>query len=142
MSTTRALVVTPKERAVAIQETSIPESGPNQILVRVGAVVLNCVDWLYTANPVAAQDSDRRVIGSDFAGEVAKLGKDMFNHTDPRTKVGTRVEGSVQGACSVNERSVVFAQCVVIEWDLAWHVPSMLSLQQAATVNLCGLIAA
>lgn len=45
-------------------------------------------------------------------------------------------------ACSINERPGAFAQYVVIEWDLVWHVPPSLSLKQAATVNLCGLTAA
>lgn len=30
----------------------------------------------------------------------------------------------------------------MIEWDLVWHVPPSLPLEQAATVNLCGLTAA
>ena len=165
MATMRALVVTPKDKAVTVQDVPIPQPQPNQILVRVGAVALNRVDWLYTANPVAAQD--RRVVGSDFAGEVVKVGAHLANHADPRTKLGTRVAGFVQGgkstpytrisichgmladvrtshctACSINERPGAFAQYLVIEWDLVWHVPSSFSLEQAATVNLCGLTAA
>lgn len=95
MTTMRALIVTPKNKTVTVQDLPIPEPQPNQILVRVGAVALNRVDWLYTANPIAAQD--RRAVGSDFAGEVVKVGEDLANHADPRTKVGTWVAGFVQG---------------------------------------------
>ncbi|KAM0427387.1 hypothetical protein ACHAQK_012102 [Fusarium lateritium] len=136
----RALVVTPKDKLVTVQDIPIPEPGPSEILVRVGAVALNRVDWLYTANPVAAQDY--RVVGSDFAGEVAKVGSGLEKVDDPRVKVGTRVASFVQGACSVNERPGAFAQYVCIEWDLAWHVPDSISFEGAAGVSMCGLTAA
>ena len=68
MASMKALVVMPKDKLVAVQDMPIPEPGPSEILIQVSAVALNIVDWLYTANPVAAQD--RRVVGSDFAGVV------------------------------------------------------------------------
>ncbi|KAF4458793.1 hypothetical protein FALBO_14458, partial [Fusarium albosuccineum] len=129
----KALVVTPKNGLVIVQDIPIPEPGPSEILIRVGAVTLNRVDWLYTANPVAAQD--RRVVGSDFAGVVTKVGKDVEKLNDPRARVGTRVASFVQGACSVNERPGAFAQCGCVEWDLAWHVPEAMSLEEAASVS-------
>lgn len=95
MATMRAPVITPKDKAVTVQSIPVPEPQPNQILVRVGAVALNRVDWLYMTDPVAYQE--RRVVGSDFAGEVVKVGRDLANHADPRTKVETRVAGFVQG---------------------------------------------
>ncbi|RSM05116.1 hypothetical protein CDV31_009750 [Fusarium ambrosium] len=140
MATMKALVVTPKDKFVSIKEIPIPELSPSEILIRVGAVALNRVDWLYTANPVAAQDY--RVVGSDFAGVVVKVGKDVEKLHDPRAQVGTKVAGFVQGACSVNERPGAFAQYVCVEWDLAWHVPDDMTLQEAASVSMCGLTAA
>ncbi|KAI9150005.1 Trans-enoyl reductase ACTTS2 [Paramyrothecium foliicola] len=140
MATMRALVLTPKEKHASVQSVPIPEPAPTEILVRVGAVALNRVDWLYTANPIAAQD--RRIIGSDFAGVVTKVGRDIEDIADPRTMVGARVAGFVQGACSVNERPGAFAQYVSVEWDLTWRVPAAMTLEQAATISLCGLTAA
>ncbi|KAF5010464.1 hypothetical protein FDECE_3383, partial [Fusarium decemcellulare] len=136
----KGLVVTSKDGLVTVQDIPIPEPDPSEILIRVGAVALNRVDWLYTANPVAAQD--RRVIGSDFAGVVTKVGRDVEKLDDPRARVGTRVASFVQGACSVNERPGAFAQYVCVEWDLVWHVPETMSLQEAASVSMCGLTAA
>ncbi|KAG5770247.1 hypothetical protein H9Q72_002821 [Fusarium xylarioides] len=136
----RALVLAPKDKFVTVQDIPIPEPGPSEILIRVGAVALNRVDWLYIANPVAAQDY--RVVGSDFAGEVAKAGSDLDKVDDPRVKVGTRVASFVQGACSVNERPGAFAQYVCVEWDLAWHVADNMSFEEAAGISMCGLTAA
>ncbi|KAG5751266.1 hypothetical protein H9Q70_006106 [Fusarium xylarioides] len=136
----RALVLAPKDKFVTVQDVPIPEPGPSEILIRVGAVALNRVDWLYIANPVAAQDY--RVVGSDFAGEVAKVGSDLDKVDDPRVKVGTRVASFVQGACSVNERPGAFAQYVCVEWDLAWHVADNMSFEEAAGISICGLTAA
>ncbi|KAF5674605.1 ToxD-like protein [Fusarium denticulatum] len=135
----RALVLAPKDKHVTVQDIPIPEPGPSEILIRVRAVALNRVDWLYTANPVAAQDY--RVVGSDFAGEVAKVGSDLDKVDDPRVKVGTRVASFVQ-ACSVNERPGAFAQYVCVEWDLAWHVADNMSFEEAAGISMCGLTAA
>ncbi|KAI3573103.1 chaperonin 10-like protein [Fusarium oxysporum f. sp. albedinis] len=136
----RALVLTPKDKLASVQDIAIPEPGPSEILIRVHAVALNRVDWLYTANPVAAQE--RRVVRSDFAGEVAKVGPGLDKLNDPRVKVGTRVASFVQGACSVNERPGAFAQYVCVEWDLAWHVPDIMSFEEAAGISMCGLTAA
>jgi NADPH:quinone reductase-like Zn-dependent oxidoreductase len=91
----KALVVTPKDKLVSVQDIPVPEAGPGEILVRVGAFALNRVDWLYTANPVAAQD--RRVVGSDFAGVVKKVGTNIKELADSRVQVGARVAGFVQG---------------------------------------------
>ncbi|KAL2670159.1 hypothetical protein Neosp_015040 [[Neocosmospora] mangrovei] len=142
----KALVVVPKDKLVAVQDMPIPEPGPSEILIQVRVVALNIVDWLYTANPIAAQD--RRVVGSDFAGVVTKVGADVEKLDDPRTQVGTRVAGFVQGgkvspyACSVNERPGAFAQYVCVEWDLVWHVPEGMTFEEAASISLCGLTAA
>ncbi|KAG7045152.1 GroES-like protein [Colletotrichum scovillei] len=136
----KALTLTPKEHSVAVQDIPTPEPGPREILVRVRAVALNHVDALYTYKPIAAQEY--RVIGSDFAGEVASVGKDIRDIDDPRVKVGARVAGFVQGACSVNYRPGAFAEYVVIDYDLTWNIPIGVLFQEAATISLCGLTAA
>ncbi|EXF85360.1 hypothetical protein CFIO01_02574 [Colletotrichum fioriniae PJ7] len=136
----KALVLTPKDRSVLVQDIPTPEPGPREILVRVKAVALNHVDALYTSRPIAAQEY--RVVGSDFAGEVASVGTDIQNIDDPRIKIGAHVAGFVQGACSVNYRPGAFAEYVVIDHDLTWNIPIGMSFQEAATVSLCGLTAA
>ncbi|KAI3573100.1 chaperonin 10-like protein [Fusarium oxysporum f. sp. albedinis] len=110
----------------------VPKPAPSEVLVRVGAVALNRIDWLYTASPIVAQDY--RVVGSDFAGVITKIGKDIEKLDDPRAKVGTRVANFVQGGA--------FAQYVCVEWDLAWHIPDTMSAEEAAGISMCGLTAA
>lgn len=121
MASMKALVVTPKDKLVAVQNIPIPEPGPSEILIRVGAVALNRVDWLYTANPVAAQD--RRVVGSDFAGVITKVGTDVEKLDDPRTQVGTRVAGFVQGGMSHH----TITSEIYLSADTLFHIQPVLS---------------
>lgn len=98
LSIMQALVVAPAERVVRVEEIAIPQCKPNELLVKVHAVALNKVDYLYTARPVAAQD--RRVVGSDFAGTVAKVGDGIARIVYSRVAIGARVAGLVQGGMS------------------------------------------
>ncbi|KAK2470295.1 hypothetical protein H9L39_17912 [Fusarium oxysporum f. sp. albedinis] len=117
-----ALVVKPKAKLVTVQEYRFLNQLPRR----------SC--------PIVAQDY--RVVGSDFAGVITKIGKDIEKLDDPRAKVGTRVANFVQGACSVNDRPGAFAQYVCVEWDLAWHIPDTMSAEEAAGISMCGLTAA
>lgn len=69
--------------------------GPNQVVIKVKAVGLNTVDVMNVDHPLAIQDT--RVVGSDFAGVVERVGEDIKTLQDPRVKIGTRVAGFVQG---------------------------------------------
>lgn len=53
-------------------------------------------------------------MGSDFAGELVKVGEGLANHVDPRTKVGTRVAGFVQGG-----KSTSYARICICHGSLA-----------------------
>jgi NADPH:quinone reductase-like Zn-dependent oxidoreductase len=91
----RALVLNTNDKSISVRNIPDPKPGPKQILVRVRGVALNHVDYMNAVNPLAAQEE--RVLGSDFAGEVAQVGKDLANLGDPRTKIGARVSGFLQG---------------------------------------------
>ncbi|KAH8589094.1 chaperonin 10-like protein [Bisporella sp. PMI_857] len=136
----RALVLTSKDRSVSVQDIPVPVPGPKQILVHVQAVALNHVDLVYTVNPVAAQE--RRVVGSDFAGVVTQVSADLVGLADQRAKIGARVAGFVQGACSINDRPGAFAEHIAVDFDLTWNVPTSISFEAAATISMCGLTAA
>lgn len=58
--------------------------------MKVHSVALNPVDPLYTAQPPSSDEG--RVLGSDIAGVVDKLGSDV-----DAWKVGERVAGLLQG---------------------------------------------
>ncbi|KAI1092822.1 GroES-like protein [Rostrohypoxylon terebratum] len=133
----QALTLHPKSPSIQVEQLPIPVPGPDELLIRVAAVALNPVDWMFAAHPIAEQE--RRVLGTDFAGTVADRGSAAEAREIP---IGTRVAGFLQGACSTNERPGAFAEYVTVPWDLVWHVPPHLSLEQAASTSMCGLTAA
>lgn len=91
----QALTIAPSEGAVRVENVAITQCKPNEVLIKIYAVALNKVDYLYTARPVAAQD--RRVVGSEFAGTITKVGDAVAEIEDSRIKIGARVAGFVQG---------------------------------------------
>jgi NADPH:quinone reductase-like Zn-dependent oxidoreductase len=130
----QALVLYTPQSTAVVQKIPIPIPGPNELLIKVIAVALNPVDALYTANPLGGSG---RTVGSDFAGIVSNRGSNA-----PHIKLNQRVAGFLQGACSVNDRPGAFAEYLVVPYDLVWLVPDDMSLDEAATISLCGLTAA
>ncbi|THH26749.1 hypothetical protein EUX98_g7436 [Antrodiella citrinella] len=129
----RALITVPGNTA-AVQDKAVPEPGPHEIRIKVHSVALNPVDALYTSHPPAPPG---RVVGSDIAGVVDKLGEGVL-----RWNVGDRVAGFLQGATCENERPGGFAEYAILEWDLAIAILKEVSFDEAATVPLCSLTAA
>ncbi|KAF4622235.1 hypothetical protein D9613_009386 [Agrocybe pediades] len=127
-------LVTASSNTAAVQDIPVPEPGPGEIRIKVKAVALNPVDSLYVAHPV---DDPGRVIGSDVAGIVDKLG-----HGVTAWAVGDRVAGLLQGATSGNARPGGFAEYAILEQDLTIRIPSAVSFEEAATFPLCSLTAA
>ncbi|KAI2467865.1 GroES-like protein [Annulohypoxylon bovei var. microspora] len=132
----QALTLHPQSASIQVEQLPTPAPGPTELLIRVGAVALNPVDWMFAAHPIATQE--RRVLGTDFAGTVVSRGSAV----DEKIPIGVRVAGFLQGACSTNERPGAFAEYVAIPSDLVWHVPDHLTLEQAASISMCGLTAA
>lgn len=91
----KALVLNTKDKLSTVQVVPVPQPGPRETLVRVHSVALNQVDYMNAVRPLAAQE--KRVLGSDFAGEVVQVGKQLEYAEDPRAKIGARVSGFLQG---------------------------------------------
>ncbi|RFU80205.1 hypothetical protein TARUN_2015 [Trichoderma arundinaceum] len=136
----KALVLTPATNDVSIRELPIPEPLDNEVLIRVHAVALNPVDAIYAVHPIAEQE--HRVIGTDFAGVITAVGAGLSSSSDVRAKIGARVAGFHQGACSTNDRPGAFAEYITAPYDLLWSVPDSMSLEAASTISMCGLTAA
>jgi NADPH:quinone reductase-like Zn-dependent oxidoreductase len=130
----QALILDTPRKTAVIQTIPIPTPGPDELLVKVIAVALNPVDALYTAHPLGASG---RTVGSDFAGIVSARGSNARH-----IRLNQRVAGFLQGACSVNDRPGAFAEYLVVPYDLVWLVLDDMSLNEAATISLCGLTAA
>ncbi|KAI0837973.1 GroES-like protein [Hypoxylon sp. FL0890] len=133
----KALILRPQDGSVKVEDVDPPTPGPTELLIRVSAVALNPIDWIYVAHPTAKQE--QRVVGTDFAGTVVGRGDEV---NDEGIKIGARVAGFLQGACSTNDRPGAFAEYITIDHDLVWSIPDQLSLEQAASVSMCGLTAA
>ncbi|KAF9466811.1 chaperonin 10-like protein [Collybia nuda] len=129
----KALITAPGNTAI-VTDTDVPEPATNEILVQIHSLGLNPIDPLYTAHPAAPPG---RVVGSDIAGTVKKIGEGVTSW-----RVGDRVAGFLQGATSANYRPGGFAEFAILEADLAIHIPDSVTFEQAATVPLCSLTAA
>lgn len=91
----KAVGFRPSSQTLAVEYVTVPKPGPKQILVKVQTVALNSVDGMNVDHPIALQDM--RVVGTDFAGVVERIGEDLESLKDPRVKIGARVAGLVQG---------------------------------------------
>ncbi|EHK47732.1 Hypothetical protein TRIATDRAFT_81082 [Trichoderma atroviride IMI 206040] len=136
----KALVLTPSTKNVSVQELPVPKPRDGEVLIRVHAVALNPIDSIYVVHPIAEQE--HRVIGTDFAGVITAVGPDLSSSTDLRARIGGRVAGFHQGACSTNDRPGAFAEYITAPYDLLWSVPDSMSLADASAISMCGLTAA
>ncbi|KAF9449238.1 GroES-like protein [Macrolepiota fuliginosa MF-IS2] len=127
-------LTTAKPDTTVVADVPLPEPQAGEIRIRVHSVALNPVDALYVAHPL--DKGFGRIIGSDFAGTVEKLGEGVVGWS-----IGDRAAGLLQGACSVNLRPGAFAEYAILEADLAIHVPANVSFDEAATLPLCSLTA-
>jgi NADPH:quinone reductase-like Zn-dependent oxidoreductase len=116
-----------------LREVEKPELADDGVLVRVKAASVNPFDWhMLTGTPYLArtQAGWRRpktgLIGTDFAGVVEAVGKDVT-----QTKVGDEVFGCRNGA---------FGEYVSVRRSIA-PKPSNLTFEEAAAVPMAGTTA-
>jgi NADPH:quinone reductase-like Zn-dependent oxidoreductase len=112
-----------------------PEPGPDQILVRNHALAVNPVDWIIQ---VAGRLAYRwltypAVLGSDVAGEVVQVGRDVT-----RFRPGDRVLGHAVGTDKDSNRPAegAFQRCTVLLERLACPIPDTLAYQQAVVLPM------
>jgi NADPH:quinone reductase-like Zn-dependent oxidoreductase len=118
---------------LVIEEMPIPEFGPGEILVRVQATGINPVDWKIREgyNKERIKIDFPFILGWDVAGAVADTGNLVS-----RFKIGDLVF-----ALADMTRNGAEAEYVVLKTDAAAHVPSTISLEEAAAVPLTSLTA-
>ncbi|GIK06337.1 hypothetical protein Aspvir_001985 [Aspergillus viridinutans] len=109
-----------------VTEIPIPEITEDEVLVKVSAVALNPIDFK-DVDFISPQNS---VAGCDYAGQVAKVGKNSGQHW----KVGDRIAGFVHGGLYPDVGS--FAEYLKVDGDLAWEVPETMSYAEAATYGV------
>ncbi len=135
---------------LTLGETTVPTPGPNDILIKVGAVSLNfrdkaIVDGIYEPEMIPKP----LIPVSDAAGTVVQVG-----HQVTRFKVGDRVASHlysrwVDGLPAPNEPDFCFgaplpgglAEYMLIHEESAVKVPSYLSDEEASTLPIAALTA-
>jgi NADPH:quinone reductase-like Zn-dependent oxidoreductase len=109
-----------------VTDIPIPEITEDEVLVKVCAVALNPIDF----KDIDFLSPRNSVVGCDYAGQVAKVGK----NSGQRWKVGDRIAGFVHGGLYPDVGS--FAEYLKVNGDLAWKVPDTMSYAEAATYGV------
>ncbi|CAF1103830.1 unnamed protein product [Rotaria sordida] len=130
-----ALVVRENKQLV-IEELELPKYGPKDLLIKVTHVAQNPTDWKHVHFGFAKPGS---IVGCDFAGEVAEVGKEAVGNY----KKGEHVAGCVHGGldATLGIRGA-FSEYVVQDASLVFRYPSTLSSESAATIPLASITAA
>lgn len=116
----------PLGQGAQVKDVSIPSITDNEVLVKVRAVALNPIDF----KDIDFLSPRNSAIGCDYAGEVARVGK----NSGQRWKVGDRIAGFVHGGLYPDIGS--FAEYLKVDGDLAWKVPDEMTLGQATTYGV------
>lgn len=89
MSSTKAVVITPVEGSVGVEDVPVPKLRDQYMLIKVHAIALNPTDWKAIDMALANVGSK---IGCDYAGVVLEAGIKVT-----KFKQGDRVCGFVNG---------------------------------------------
>ncbi len=110
-----------------------PACGPNQVLVRVGAVAMNPIDTYIRGGLIKATLPLPFILGCDLAGVVEEAGANV-----KQFKRGDHVWGTNQG---LQGRQGTFAEFAVIDEQWLYPTPSHVSDEDAAALSLVGITA-
>lgn len=118
---------------VHMEDIPVPEIGPEDVLVRVKAASVNPIDFK-TRNgdmKVLVKHKFPLVLGSDFAGVIEKVGKDVTDYKEGDKVYGRPSKGKMG----------TFAQYFAIDQHEIAPMPTNLNFVEAASIPLVGLTA-
>lgn len=128
-STMRAAVLEMHNAPLRVSQISMPEIGPNQVLVRVRASGVNPLDTKIHAGAAAhARHPVPAILGLDLAGVVEQTGREVS-----RFKPGDEVYGMTGGVGGIPGSLAEFA---AVDTDLLALKPANLSMRKAAALPL------
>lgn len=135
------------------EDVPVPEPGPSEVLIKVGAAGVNNTDIWTREGAYGSEDDPEstggwrrepmefpRIQGLDIVGRIEKIGQSV-----PESRVGERVmvdfvlysgegeEGLVEADIIGSERDGGFAEYVVVPYENAHHINSSLTDKQLAT---------
>lgn len=123
-------------RPLEVAEAEYTAPGANEIVVNNGAVAVNPVDWGKQAigNLMFSWIKYPFVLGSDLAGQVVEVGKDVT-----RFAPGDRILGHAVGMDKRSNRAAegAFQEYTVVRINLASPIPPSLSYESACVLPLC-----
>ncbi len=119
--------------AIQFGDLPVPEPGPTQVLVKVGAVAVNPIDTYIRSGSVSIPLEFPYIIGSDLAGTVEKCGSAVSLLT-----LGDRVWGSNQGLVGGQG---TFAEYAAVDEKWLYPTPSDESDAEAVAGAMVGITA-
>lgn len=114
-------------------ELPMPEPGPTEVLIKVGAVSVNPIDTYIRAGIVGTATRFPYIIGCDLAGTIEKCGAEVT-----RFRPGDRVWGSNQ---SMFGRQGTFAEYAAVDEKWLYPTPAAQPDASAAAGALVGITA-
>lgn len=118
-------------RGARLKEVQVPSISDDEILVKVRAVALNPTDFKH----IDIISPPHSIIGCDYAGEVAKVGRNAAKGWE----VGDRVAGVVHGGLYPDRGA--FAEYLKVPGDLAWKIPAEIGDAEATTYGVSAVTA-
>ncbi len=125
---------------LTIEPVADPQLAGNEILVRNAAVAINPLDWLLQDAPVLTWLDYPAITGSDVAGEVVAVGRNVT-----RFQPGDRVLGQAVGTTINHPSQGAFQTYTAVFEHMAAPIPDGMSYVDAAVLPLglgtaaCGL---
>lgn len=138
--------------ALHLREVRIPEPGPDEVLVKVAAVSLNYRDKLVIEGGMGLALEFPFTPGSDCAGTVVALGKNVTRVAEGERVIATFAPGWIDGPPLGDARTPpyrtlggvypgVLSEYVTFPQDWLVRAPKSLSDAQASTLPCAGLTA-
>ena len=116
---------------VHMEDIPVPEIGPEDVLVRVKAASVNPIDFKTRNGDMKTLVKYKfpLVLGSDFAGVIEKVGKDVTDYKEGDKVYGRPSKGKIG----------TFAQYFAIDQHEIAPMPTNLNFVEAASIPLVGL---
>ncbi|KAF8577407.1 GroES-like protein [Ramaria rubella] len=130
----KALLLVAKQGGFELGTCTIPQPGPDDILVKILATALNPIDWKIQKYGVF-YDKFPAVVGTDAAGVVEQIGSNVtgFKKGD-RVIIHHPLASVYQGLFT--EDKATFREYSIVPAEIVAKIPDNISFDQAATVPL------
>jgi len=122
--------LTSKATPLEVRSAPYTSPGEHEIVIKNSALAINPADWFQQAF-VPFPLNFPAILGHDVAGVVEEVGSLVT-----RFKAGDRVLGHARGMESKRDSDGTFQKYVIVQDNMASHIPSTLSFEAASVVPL------